>query len=279
MEVTFWGVRGSIPAPGPGTVRYGGNTACVSVRLASGDLLILDLGTGARNLGNALMEGPFGKGQGKATVLVSLTQWDHIQGFPFFTPFYVPGNQFTVYGGSNQTNELEGILERQMAAQYFPVQTYKNMPAAISLQGLPQGNTFTLGNATITAVRQDQGPLGATTYRIEEGGRSVAYAGHGTCHPGDAKSALLQKVDLLIHECSFSADDWQRYSDRGLSSVDQAVNCALNAGAASLALFHYDQDYTDAEVDALAARAHQLSQESGSKLRVTAAVERQTIKV
>jgi len=279
MEVTFWGVRGSIPAPGPATVRYGGNTACVSVRLASGDLLILDLGTGARNLGNALMEGPFGKGQGKATVLVSLTQWDHIQGFPFFTPFYVPGNQFTVYGGSNQTNELEGILERQMAAQYFPVQTYKNMPAAISLQGLPQGNTFNLGNAKITAVRQDHGPMGATTYRIEEGGRSLAYAGHGSGHPGDAKSTLIQDVDLLIHECSFSLDDWQRYSDRGLSSVDQAVNCANNAGAAKLVLFHYDQDYTDAEVDALAARGQRLAQESGSQLQVTAAVERQTIEV
>ena len=279
MEVTFWGVRGSIPAPGPGTVRYGGNTACVSVRLQSGDLLIFDLGTGARNLGNALLEGPFGKGQGQATVLLSLTQWDHIQGFPFFTPFYVAGNRFTVYGGTNHTTELEAILEKQMAAQYFPVQTYRNMPAAISLQSLPVENTFTVGSATITAVRRDPGPLGATTYRIEDAGKSLAYTGHGACQPGDARSALMKDVDVLIHECSFSHEDWLRYPDRGLSSVDQAVNCATAAGAAKLVLFHYDQDYTDAEVDALLSRGQHLAKERGSDLQIAAAAERQTLTV
>lgn len=279
MEVTFWGVRGSIPAPGPGTVRYGGNTACVSVRLQSGDLLIFDLGTGARNLGNALLEGPFGKGQGQATVLLSLTQWDHIQGFPFFTPFYVAGNQFTVYGGTNHTTELEAILEKQMAAQYFPVQTYRNMPAAITLQALPVENTFKVGSATITAVRQDPGPLGATTYRIEDAGKCLAYTGHGAYQPGDPRSALMKDVDVLIHECSFSHEDWVRYPDRGLSSVDQAVNCATAAGAAKLVLFHYDQDYSDAEVDALLARAQHLAKEQGGDLQIAAAAERQTLTV
>lgn len=279
MEVTFWGVRGSIPAPGPGTVRYGGNTACVSVRLAGGQLLILDLGTGARNLGNLLMEGAFGKGNGEATVLLSLTQWDHIQGFPFFTPFYVAANQFTIYAGTNHTNELDDILERQMAAQYFPVQTYKNMPARISLQALPTGNTFVLGNATIKAVREDHSPLGATTYRIDENGRSLAYAGHGTSEGEDARSALIKGVDVLIHECSFSPDDWQRHPDRGLSSVDHAVGCAVASGVGKLVLFHYDQDYSDAEVDALAARAVHLVQASGSKMQVQAAAERQTLTV
>ncbi|MCG5054250.1 MAG: MBL fold metallo-hydrolase [Myxococcales bacterium] len=272
MEVTFWGVRGSIPSPGPGTVRYGGNTACVSVRLASGELVILDLGTGARNLGNALMEGPFGKGKGRATILLSLAQWDHIQGFPFFVPFYVPGNQFTIYGGPRQRAELEGILERQMAAQYFPVQTYKNMAAQLSLASLPEGDTLVLGSATVRAAREG-GPLGATVYRIEEGGRSLAYAGHGACADrGDGRRSLLAGVDLLIHEASFSVDDGRRYPDRGLSSVDQAVTCAVEAGAKTLALFHYDQDYTDAEVDALANEGKRLA--SGG-LRVVAAAERQ----
>src|SRR6476619_708752 len=99
MEVTFWGVRGSIPAPGPGTVRYGGNTSCVSVRTAGGALLILDCGTGARNLGLALLgDGDAGArerfrdGEGEAAILLSHTHWDHIQGFPFFSPLYIAGN-------------------------------------------------------------------------------------------------------------------------------------------------------------------------------------------
>src|SRR5262249_52303283 len=88
MELTFWGVRGSIPAPGPGTVRFGGNTSCVSLRTSGGKLIILDCGTGARNLGNTLLSGPFGKGGGEASILLSHAHWDHIQGFPFFVPLY-----------------------------------------------------------------------------------------------------------------------------------------------------------------------------------------------
>src|SRR5687768_12120087 len=106
MEVTFWGVRGSIPSPGPSTVRYGGNTSCVSVKLDDGSLVILDCGTGARNLGLSLMAGDFGQGRGRATMLLSHAHWDHIQGFPFFVPFYVGGNVFTVYGGANTPDLL-----------------------------------------------------------------------------------------------------------------------------------------------------------------------------
>lgn len=279
MQITFWGVRGSIPAPGPSTVRYGGNTACVSVRVGSGDLIILDFGTGARNLGNALMDGPFGKGQGRATVLLSLAQWDHIQGFPFFVPFYVPGNEFAIYGGPRHQSELADILERQMAAQYFPVQTYKNMAAKITLATLAEGEALSLGSATVRAAREGDGPLAATTYRIEDGGHVMAYAGHGTCSPGDARSALLQNVDLLIHECSFSPEDGQKYPDRGLSSIEQAVNCAVRAQAKTLALFHYDQDYSDAEVDSLATQGQRLVQDQGAHTAVIAAAERQVLTI
>jgi hypothetical protein len=99
MEVTFFGVRGCIASPGPGTVRYGGNTSCVLVRLGDGEIIILDCGTGARNLGISLMTGPCGKGQGRASILLSHAHWDHIQGFPFFLPFYTAGNRFTCTAG------------------------------------------------------------------------------------------------------------------------------------------------------------------------------------
>lgn len=274
MEVTFWGVRGAIPAPGPGTVRYGGNTACVSVRLASGDLIVLDLGTGARPLGQALMEGPFGHGQGVATVLLSMAQWDHIQGFPFFAPFYVPGNRFQLFGGPGQQSELEDILERQMAAQYFPVQTYRNMAARLTLSRFPEAQPLVVGGATVRAQRSEEGPLAATAYRIEEEGRAIAYVGHGG---GQDQVQPLQGVDLLIHECSFSVEDGRRYADRGLSSVEQAVDRALSSEAKRLVLFHYDQDYTDAEVDALAVEAQRLLQARGSRISVVAAAEGQSL--
>jgi phosphoribosyl 1,2-cyclic phosphodiesterase len=96
VKIKFWGVRGSIPAPGPDTIRYGGNTSCVSVTGDGGGLLIIDMGTGLMHLGNSLMAGPFGKGQGRASVLLSHTHWDHIQGLGFFAPVFVNGNKFTV---------------------------------------------------------------------------------------------------------------------------------------------------------------------------------------
>ena len=127
MQLAFWGVRGSIPAPGPATVRYGGNTSCVSLRPSGGGLIVLDCGTGARNLGMSLMDGPFGQGRGEASILLSHAHWDHIQGFPFFVPLYQPGNRFQIFGVAASSAMLEGILEGQMAPQYFPVQTLKNM--------------------------------------------------------------------------------------------------------------------------------------------------------
>ena len=132
-------MRGSIPAPGPATVRYGGNTACVSLKPSSGGLIILDCGTGARNLGITLLEGPFGKGQGEASILLSHAHWDHIQGFPFFVPLYRPGNRFHIFGNAKSSAMLEGILEGQMAPQYFPVQTLKNMGASIDIVAIAGG--------------------------------------------------------------------------------------------------------------------------------------------
>ncbi|MES1208737.1 MAG: MBL fold metallo-hydrolase, partial [Pseudomonadota bacterium] len=169
MEVTFWGVRGSIPAPGPGTVRYGGNTACVSVRTNSGDLLILDCGTGARNLGLALLaEGPddrFRAGGGEAAILLSHTHWDHIQGFPFFGPLYVPGNAFRIYGPAESSALLEGILEGQMAPQYFPVQTLKNMGARIEIAAVTAGTPFDVFGCRVSAVANPHGRAGAMAFR------------------------------------------------------------------------------------------------------------------
>jgi phosphoribosyl 1,2-cyclic phosphodiesterase len=261
MEVTFWGVRGSIPAPGPGTVRYGGNTSCVSIRTRAGKLLVLDCGTGARNLGLALLaDGAadgFRVGNGEAAILLSHTHWDHIQGFPFFSPLYVAGNVFHIYGPAESSALLEGILEGQMAPQYFPVQTLKNMGAQIGIKAVTTGVPFDVLGCKVTAVANPHGRAGVLAFRVDDAGSSVVYAsdaGYGPGGPSPEAVALYQGVDLLIHDSTYTPEDRARYPQRGLASVVEAVAAAARGHARRVVLFHYDQDYTDTDIDLLIAR-------------------------
>ena len=285
MEVTFWGVRGSIPAPGPGTIRYGGNTSCVSVRTGAGALLVLDCGTGARNLGLALLadgatEG-FRAGTGEAAILLSHTHWDHIQGFPFFGPLYVAGNAFRIYGPAESSALLEGVLEGQMAPQYFPVQTLKNMGATIEITAVAGGLPFEVLGCSVTAAVNPHGRAGAMAFRIDEGGRSVVYAsdaGYGPAGPSPEVLALYREVDLLIHDSTYTPEDRARYPQRGLASVTEAVAAAVRARVRKLALFHYDQDYTDADVDLMVERGRRLVGRT-AQVEVLAGVEGLTLLV
>jgi phosphoribosyl 1,2-cyclic phosphodiesterase len=291
MNVTFWGVRGSIPAPGPATVRYGGNTSCISIETHGGALLILDCGTGARNLGNALLSAADHPAELRAAelrapvtaaILLSHTHWDHIQGFPFFAPFYLPQNHFLVYGPADSSALLEGILERQMAPQYFPVQTLKNMGARIDVAAVAGGQHFDVLGCRVSAILNPHCRLGALAFRIEDGERAVVYASdvsYGTSGPSSEALALYRGADLLIHDSTFTPEDRLRYPERGLSSADQAVAVAVAAGVRKLVLFHYDQDYTDTEIDALVVRARQEIASSNATLELAAAIEGATIYV
>jgi phosphoribosyl 1,2-cyclic phosphodiesterase len=286
MEVTFWGVRGSIPAPGPGTVRYGGNTSCVSIRTSTGAVLVLDCGTGARNLGLALLaEGSdprFRIGTDEGAILLTHTHWDHIQGFPFFSPLYVGNNTFKVYGPAESSSLLEGILEGQMAPQYFPVQTLKNMGARIEVVAIAAGMTFDVLGCRVAAVTNPHGHAGAMAFRIEDAGRSVVYAsdaGYGADGPSEESLALYEKTDLLIHDSTYSPEDRARYLQRGQASVTDAVSAAIRSGARTLALFHYDQDYTDADVDLLVERARREIRLAGATVELVAAAEGLTLRL
>lgn len=286
MEVTFWGVRGSIPAPGPGTVRYGGNTACVSVRTRTGALLVLDCGTGARNLGLALLAEAnvdgFRGGEGQAAILLSHTHWDHIQGFPFFSPLYVAGNSFFIHGPAQSSALLERIMEGQMAPQYFPVQTLKNMGATIGIHAVILGTAFDVLGCKVTAVSNSHGRAGALAFRIDDGHRSLAYAsdaGYGPDGPSADALELYRGVDLLIHDSTYTPEDRARYPQRGLASVTEAVETAARAGARRLALFHYDQDYSDGDVDAMLVRGRLALEGAADPPEVVAAAEGLTLRL
>ena len=277
MKIRFWGVRGSIPAPGPETNRYGGNTSCVSVHGARGELVILDMGTGVMRLGPQLMTGDMGRGQGAAAVLLSHTHWDHIQGFPFFPPVFVPGNRFEIYGNADSSDLLEGILEGQMNPHFSPIYTLKNLGAAIHFTAVTAGTSHDFGGIRISAHPNPHGHTSALAFRLEEAGRALVYAADAGYPPGGPSAgalALYRDADLLIHDATFTPEDRATRLDRGNASHAEAAAAATAAKARHLVLFHYDQDYSDDAVDqvVVACRA-ELDRRGGKKIALTAAAE------
>jgi phosphoribosyl 1,2-cyclic phosphodiesterase len=256
MKIRFWGVRGSIPAPGPETNRYGGNTSCVSVTTAAGGLIIIDMGTGLMHLGNTLMGGNFGKGKGKATILLSHTHWDHIQGLGFFAPVFIPGNNFIVWGPGGSPRALEDILEGQMDPNFSPLQTLKNFSATFDVRSATAQPSFEAEGLKVTAREHAHGATTALSFRIEEAGRTFVYASDvGYPDGGPSKDAIAhyRGADVLLHDSTYIPEHQETRRNRGFSSYEEACAAAIEAKVGRLVTFHYDQDYTDDDVDAIVA--------------------------
>lgn len=258
MKLRFWGVRGSIPAPGPDTNRYGGNTPCVSVVDDKGHLCVIDMGTGMVPLGVALLQksievdGDFGKGQGVATILLSHAHWDHIQGFPFFAPVFIPGNRFVVHGNAHSSDRVESILEGQMNPQFSPIYTLKNLGAAINFDAIAEEQCFKVSNLEICGRPNPHGETTSLAFRITEGDRSIVYAsdvGYEQPGPDEAAAEFYRGADLLIHDSTYTPEEQEERRHRGLSSYLDAAAMAVGAGVKKLVLFHYDQDHGDELVD------------------------------
>jgi phosphoribosyl 1,2-cyclic phosphodiesterase len=285
MEVTFWGVRGTIPAPGQETNRYGGNTSCVTVRTRRGHLIILDCGTGLFNLGRSLMPGEFGQGKGTATVLLSHAHWDHIQGMPFFAPVFVPGNSFTFYGPGQSSGMLEGILEGQMNPHFSPLQTLRNLGATLKIQAIAEGAAAVeIDGIRITGQLNAHGERAtAMAYRLEEDGRVLVYASDAGYPATGAPASVLshyEGADVLIHDCTYTPEDRAARLERGNSSFADAADAAVRARVGHLVMFHYDQDYSDDTVDECRERCrHLLDDKGGRSIRLTAANEGLVLRV
>ncbi len=264
MHVTFYGVRGSVPAPGPQTARYGGNTSCVEVRLADGTTLALDAGTGLRALGNTLVrEGR----QSQVHLLLSHTHWDHILGLPFFAPLWNKANHLIVYPLANDAQER---FQRNIFDDiHFPV-SVNDIPAKLEL-AKPTGTEWRIGSAIVRPIQLNH-PGGAQGFRIDDDdGASLAYLTDNELNAStqviatDALARFAEGVDLLIHDSQYVASDMPYKLGWGHSIVDDVLELGVLAQPGKLALFHHDPDRTDDALDELGKRsAAWLKQRVGS---------------
>jgi phosphoribosyl 1,2-cyclic phosphodiesterase len=265
MQITFWGVRGSIPTPGPDTVGIGGNTSCVELR-AGKTLLVFDGGTGLRLLGKKLLkEMPI-----TAHIFFSHVHWDHIQGFPFFDPAFVKGNTIHLYGGNNVTRTLEETLAGQMDHPSFPVHL-TDMGAKMTFNDLAAGQTIELddgagGKVSISNGRGNH-PNGVWLYRVDHAGKTVVYA-TDTEHTKELDPNVVkiaQNADVLIYDAQYTPEEYEGKAGRGgpkvgwgHSTFSEAIKVAKAAHVKKLVLFHHDPLQSDTDVREKERRAKDL---------------------
>lgn len=282
--VRFWGVRGSIPSPGPDTAFYGGNTSCVELSV-DGELIILDAGSGIRTLGMNLMgRAAASKQPLEMSLLISHTHWDHIQGLPFFVPAYVPTNKLHVLGYSAVRHHLAEILAMQMEPTYFPI-SMDDMPSHPDVHEVD--DHFEIGPVKAVAFFTNH-PGRCAGFRFETSSGSVAYVsdneinhdGQATHLPRETAAHLLQRmvdtlhgVRVLIHDAQYTRAEYQNKVGWGHSAVEDVVEMAGAAGVERLVLFHHDPMRSDADINRIVRTARELAAKNGWSMRVDAARE------
>jgi phosphoribosyl 1,2-cyclic phosphodiesterase len=244
FKIKFWGVRGSIACPSPDHVVYGGNTSCIEV-LVDGACIILDAGTGIRQLGQDFLR----RGLTTAEILLTHTHWDHINGFPFFAPAYRKSYAFTIRAGHlTEQGGIGSVLASQMTHPMFPV-PMSVMQADLDFRDFRAGESFRIGAGVEVATVPLRHPNGATGYRLQFGGRSLAYVTdteHVPGRPDENVLKLMRDVDLAIYDCTYTDDEFPSKIGWGHSTWQEGIRLARMAGVRRLAIFHHDPEHDDA---------------------------------
>jgi len=279
MRARFWGVRGSIPCPGRQTAKYGGNTACIELRFAGSErLVIIDAGSGIRELGNFMMAHDLPKGPIKTSIYLSHTHWDHIMGFPFFTPIYLPSTTLQVFGPVNhEADTLETIVGGQMTYRYFPVREAE-LAATITYVNLKEGR-FDLGDGISLITKYLNHPILCLGYRFECRGKvfctafdiepyqnlfctdpadpsydeAMATEGEFVAREQNAElERFVSGADLLVYDAQYTLKEYESSKvGWGHTSMEEAIAVGKRNNIKKMALFHHDPMRTDDQLDDL----------------------------
>lgn len=243
LAVKFWGVRGSIACPSPDHVVYGGNTSCLEI-FAGDERIIMDAGTGIRNLGQDFIK----DGVRKGTLLLTHSHWDHINGFPFFGPAFMNNSRFTIAAGHlYNAGGIENVLASQMANPTFPV-PLEALQATLTFEDFKAGETWGLGAGVKIITAPLNHPNGATGYRVEFGGKSICYVTdteHVIGKPDQTVLKLIEGADIVVYDCTYTDQEFKAKVGWGHSTWQEGMRLCKMAGARQLAIFHHDPDHND----------------------------------
>lgn len=287
LTLRFWGTRGSIPSPGPLTARYGGNTPCVEVRCADGRLVILDAGSGIRALGRWLAD--TSTAALDTDILLTHGHWDHIQGIPFFAPLFMKGNTIRIWGSDLLDRKIEDVVREQMGPVVFPV-SFDDVAARVEFCTLGIGRTYEVGcKVSAMPVRHPGGALaiklgdktGQAVYvsdnELGTGGELIQNGLPNSWHKDLVQ--FIQGAKILIHDATYSTDEYPMHRGWGHSIPEEAVDLGLEAGVEQLILFHHKPDRTDDEIDAMVTQCVSQVKKRGGRMSVVAAAEGMTVSV
>jgi len=278
MEVKFWGVRGSIPSPGANTVRYGGNTACVSVGLQKDKILVLDAGTGIREMGKLLSENVT-----DLFILLSHNHWDHIQGFPFFIPIYQSNRKIYMFPTPQAKTMICSLID-QMDGAHFPVSPENLNSQYVCVTSDPLDFLRNHGfNISRIATNHPGGGYG---YRILDGSKSVVYMTDNELKSTDHKATdfsefvqFCNQADVLIHDAQYIEEDMPFKHGWGHSLVSEACELAAASAVKHLILFHHDPERSDRDLDLIQEKARLWFQAKNLNTRCTVAYEGLTLDI
>lgn len=253
FKVRFWGVRGSIACPSAKHIRYGGNTSCIEMIIGT-RRLVFDAGTGIRGLGQDFMAHEVQE----IHLLLTHTHWDHINGFPFFVPAYVPGRKLHIMAGHlNRDGGVQSVLASQMENPMFPV-PLAAMQAEMRFEDFKAGDDLRLWDDVKIRTAPLNHPNGATGYRVEFEGRSACYVTDTEHVPGKMDEnilGLIEGADLVIYDSTYTEDEMPSHRGWGHSTWNEGVKLCRAAGAKRMAIFHHDPDHDDDFMDALGREA------------------------
>jgi len=299
MKITFWGVRGSIPSPGKQTVRYGGNTPCLEIRLDDDRLIIFDAGTGIRNFGDYLINA----GESvKAHLFISHPHWDHIQGFPFFKPAFIPGNELTIIGTDRPEKSLREIISEQMNRIYFPVQLH-DLKASIRFVPVKEEGEMKVYDALVKMIYVNH-PGFTMGYRLEYKAKTLVYISDNepfdraaaasltnfepkvkekyAAADGDPNKRVIdfcRNADVLIHDTTYTPEEYIDRVGWGHSDYLFTLRVANEAKVKRLYLFHHDHNHSDEKVDEILRKCKKEIKSRGYTFECDAAIENTTITI